>query len=178
MTLQFVEDLVQCSLLHDIGKLAIPDSILFTPNKFGHDEREIMKLHAIKGGKALEEAAEEVGAEASYLSVGTDVAYYHHEHWDGSGYPFGLEKEEIPLAARIVAIADVYDALTTERRYKKAYSHDAAVELITRENGKQFDPEVVEAFLEIAGEFRRIRDELSGSVSTERSDQSATATVQ
>lgn len=168
MTLQFVEDLVQCSVLHDIGKLAIPDSILFTPRKFKQDEREIMKQHAIKGGKALEEAADEVGKDASYLSVGADVAYYHHEHWDGTGYPFRLEKEQIPLAARIVAIADVYDALTTERRYKKAYSHDEAVELIAREKGKQFDPELVEAFLEVAGEFSRIRDELSGADSIER----------
>lgn len=177
MTVQFVEDLVQCSLLHDIGKLAIPDSILFTPRKFGHDERETMKQHALKGGRALQEAADEVGEEASYLSVGSDVAYYHHEHWDGSGYPFGLEKEQIPLAARIVAIADVYDALTTERRYKKAYSHDEATELIVQEKGKQFDPELVEAFMEIAGEFRRIRDELSGADSLEGSGISAPATI-
>jgi len=177
MTLQFMEDLVQCSVLHDIGKLAIPDSILFTPLKFGQDEREVMKLHALKGGKALEEAADEVGEDASYLSVGAEVAYYHHEHWDGTGYPFGLEREQIPLAARIVAIADVYDALTTERRYKKAYSHDAAVELIAREKGTQFDPELVEAFLEIAGEFRRIRDELSSADSKIRSRKSTTVTV-
>jgi PAS domain S-box-containing protein len=177
MTVQFVEDLVQCSVLHDIGKLAIPDSILFTPRKFGQDEREVMKQHAIKGGKALKEAADEVGEEASYLSVGTDVAYYHHEHWDGTGYPFGLEKDQIPLAARIVAVADVYDALTTKRRYKKAYSHDEAEELIAREKGKQFDPELVEAFLEIAEEFRHIRDELSGADSTEESSESGTATI-
>jgi putative two-component system response regulator len=158
MTEQFVEDLVQCSVLHDVGKVAIPDSILFNPRKFGIDEFEIMKQHAIHGGKALEEAAKEIGDEQSYLSLGKDVAYYHHEHWDGTGYPFGLKGEEIPLAARIVAIADVYDALTSERRYKLAFTHVEAVRMIAGLKGRQFDPELVDAFLEVAEEFRSIRD--------------------
>ncbi|MBM3298918.1 MAG: response regulator, partial [Deltaproteobacteria bacterium] len=105
MTDQFIEDLVQCSVLHDIGKVAIPDSILFNTDKFGIDEYEIMKQHAIHGGRALEEAAEKAGERESFLTVGKDVAYYHHERWDGKGYPFRLSGEEIPLAARIVAIA-------------------------------------------------------------------------
>jgi putative two-component system response regulator len=155
MTERFIEDLVQCSVLHDIGKVAIPDSILFNPRKFGTDEFEVMKEHTIFGGKALEEAALEIGDE-SYLSLGKDVAYYHHEHWDGTGYPFGLKDEQIPLAARIVAVADVYDALTTKRRYKNAFSHRDAVGLIVGSRGKQFDPDIVDAFLEVEDEFRRI----------------------
>lgn len=158
MTDEFVEDLVQCSVLHDVGKVGIPDSILFNPRKFGIDEFEIMKQHAIYGGKALEEAAKEIGEEQSYLSLGKDVAYYHHEHWDGTGYPLGLKGEDIPLAARIVAIADVYDALTSERRYKLAFTHSEAVRMIVGLKGRQFDPGLVDAFVEVAEEFRRIRD--------------------
>lgn len=158
MTERFVEDLVQCSVLHDVGKVGIPDSILFNPRKFGIDEFEIMKQHAIVGGKALEEAAKEIGDVQSYLSVGKDVAYYHHEHWDGSGYPFALKGEAIPLAARIVAIADVYDALTTERRYKTAFTHEEAVRMIVGLKGRQFDPSIVDAFIAIKDEFQSIRD--------------------
>jgi response regulator RpfG family c-di-GMP phosphodiesterase len=152
-------------VLHDIGKVAIPDAILFNPRKFGMDEYEIMKQHAIYGGRALEEAAHEADAGESYLTMGKDVAYYHHEHWDGSGYPFGLRGRDIPFAARIVAVADVYDALTTERRYKNAYSHDEACEIIVKEKGRKFDPDLVEVFLEVEEEFGRIRDAVSGQES-------------
>lgn len=169
MTKRFVEDLVQCSVLHDIGKVAIPDSILFNTRKFGMDEYEIMKQHTIHGGRALEEAAERVGEQESFLTMGKDVAYFHHERWDGKGYPFGLREQEIPLVARIVAIADVYDALTTERRYKRAFSHSEAREVIVAEKGKQFDPELVEAFLVAEQEFREIRDRFrSAHASQER----------
>jgi cyclic di-GMP phosphodiesterase len=160
LTQKFVDDLVQSSVLHDIGKVAIPDSILFNPRKFRMDEFEIMKQHAVRGGRALEEAESEIGEE-SFLSTGKEVAYYHHERWDGKGYPFGLREEEIPLAARIVAIADVYDALTTRRLYKRAYTHDESRTMIVEESGRQFDPEIVDAFLEVESEFRAIRDELT-----------------
>ncbi len=159
---QFIEDLVQCSVLHDIGKVAIPDDILFYPGRFSHAEFEIMKQHAVAGGKALEDAAAEVGEGENYLLIGRDVAYYHHERWDGSGYPFGLKADQIPLSARIVALADVYDALTTERRYKRAYSHREALQKISAERGLQFDPEVVDAFLEVEGAFRAIRETVLG----------------
>jgi len=168
MTNQFIEDLVQCSVLHDIGKVAIPDTILFNPKKFGVDEFAIMKQHAIHGGRALQEAADESGEPESFLTLGKDVAYYHHERWDGKGYPFGLKGEKIPLAARIVALADVYDALTTERRYKKAFSHDEARSVIGKERGKQFDPDLVDTFLEVEGEFRQVRDMISSSLSNGR----------
>lgn len=162
MTDQFIDNIVRCSVLHDIGKVAIPDSVLFNPGKFDGDEFEIMKRHPVYGGKALEEAAAEVGDEEDYLSVGRDVAFYHHEHWDGNGYPFGLKGEDIPLAARIVALADVYDAIRTERRYKEAYSHADALELIRQGKGKHFDPEVVDAMLEVEAEFAEIASSLSG----------------
>ena len=155
-TEDYTMDLVQCSVLHDIGKLVIPDSILFHPGKFGEDHFEIMKQHALYGGKALEEAAVEAGEGQSYLTLGRDVCYYHHERWDGSGYPFGLKGEEIPLPARVVSVADVYDALTTERRYKPAFTHEDASRVIEKESGRQFDPEIITAFIAVKPDFQRI----------------------
>ncbi len=156
MTYRFMEDLIRSSVLHDVGKVAMPDSILLSHSRFTEEEYTIMKLHPVYGGQALQEAVEKLGSE-SFLSMGRDVAYYHHERWDGAGYPFGLKGEAIPLAARIVALADVYDALTTKRRYKTAYSHEEAFDMIARESGKQFDPDLVDAFLAEEAEFKRIR---------------------
>ncbi len=156
MTEQFIDDLVQSSLLHDIGKVWLPDSILFNPGKFSGEEYEIMKQHCVCGAQALEQAADEA-EEDSFLSLGRDIAHYHHEWWDGTGYPSGLTGEEIPLAARVVAIADVYDALTMERRYKRAYTHEEACSLIVENRGLQFDPDLVDAFVEVAQEFRKVR---------------------
>jgi PAS domain S-box-containing protein len=161
LTFRFIDDIVQSSILHDIGKVALQDDILFHQGKFGADEFEQMKKHAEFGGKALEEAAEETG-EDSFLSMGRDIAYYHHERWDGKGYPYGLKGEAIPISARITAVADVYDALTSERRYKKAFAHAEAVAVIVAEKSGQFDPAIVEAFLEVESEFRRIRERISG----------------
>lgn len=174
LTSGFIEDLVQSSVLHDIGKVTIPDSILFNPRKFRVDEFEIMKQHTIRGGKALEEAANETG-EDSFLSIGKDVAFYHHERWDGNGYPYSLKEEDIPLAARIVSLADVYDALTTERLYKRAFSHEEAMTMIKEERGRQFDPEVVDAFMDIQDIFSKIREggELDSVNNTNRKEASA-----
>jgi response regulator RpfG family c-di-GMP phosphodiesterase len=158
MTEQFIDDLVQSSLLHDIGKVRLPDSILFKSGKFSSEEYDIMKQHCLCGGQALEEAAGET-EEDSFLALGRDIAYYHHERWDGTGYPSGLSGEEIPLAARVVAIADVYDALTMERRYKRAYTHEQASSLIVEKRGRQFDPDLVDAFVEMEHEFREIRQQ-------------------
>ena len=160
MTDKYIEHLVQSCVLHDIGKVALDDEILFNSDVFGEDEYKKMKLHTLYGGQALEEAANEAG-EDSFLSVGRDVAFYHHEHWDGSGYPFGIEGEEIPLAARIVAIADVYDAITTERRYKPAYPHEETCAIIIQARGKQFDPVLVDKFIEVEEDFKAIRQALS-----------------
>jgi len=162
MTREYIDDLVRSSMLHDIGKVTIPDAILMCREKFKPEEIAVMRKHPVFGGKALEEAEKKLG-EKSFLSIGSDVAYYHHEHWDGGGYPFGLRRDEIPLCARIVAIADVYDALTTERRYKSAFSHEEAFRIIVEGKGKQFDPELVEVFEEIEGEFKNIRNRFSKS---------------
>ncbi|MEW6347838.1 MAG: response regulator [Thermodesulfobacteriota bacterium] len=161
MTDQFVDDLVQASVLHDIGKVGIPDSILFSKEVFSEKDYETMKQHPITGGKALEDAARQTGEGRSLLSIGMDVAYFHHERWDGTGYPFGRKGEEIPLAARIVSIADVYDALTSKRRYKRAFAHEEALALITEGSSTQFDPDLVEAFREVHSEFQAIRQQLT-----------------
>jgi len=160
VTQRFIDDLVRSCVLHDIGKVAISDEILLSREKFGARERKIMEEHTIAGGEALKEAVEKLGKE-SFLTLGMEVAYFHHEHWDGNGYPQGLKGEAIPLSARIVAIADVYDALTTERRYKKAFSHEEAGRLIVERRGSQFDPEIVDVFLEVEAEFQRIRGTVS-----------------
>jgi PAS domain S-box-containing protein len=160
LTPQYIEDLVRSAVLHDIGKVSIPDSILLSPEGFSPEDHRIMMKHTIVGGKALEEAAERLG-ESSFLTLGMEVAYYHHERWDGSGYPFGLAGEAIPLSARIVSVADVYDALTTERRYKKAFSHESACAMIGEGKNAQFDPRLVDALMEAEKEFRTVRDTVS-----------------
>lgn len=142
---QFLLDLARSAPLHDIGKLAIPDGILLKPGRLTQEEREIMKQHTVLGAQALEFAAEQ--AEQSVLPrMSIDVARHHHEQFDGSGYPDGLVGTQIPLAARIVALADVYDAVTTKRVYKDAQSPQTAREIIRSEKGGHFDPVIVEAF--------------------------------
>jgi len=159
---EFVGMLYLSSPLHDIGKVGIPDSILLKPGRLTPDEFEIMKTHAVIGGETLRAADAEAGS-GSFLAVGRDIAFYHHERWDGAGYPEGLPGEHIPLAARIVAIADVYDALSSKRPYKEAWPHEKAVQTIAEERGTQFDPVVVDAFLAREGAFRQIRNALHES---------------
>jgi putative two-component system response regulator len=141
----FAEQVFQSSPLHDIGKVGIPDAI-FKPGKLTPQEFEIMKAHTIIGGDTLRAADIEAGQE-SFLAMGRDIAYHHHERWDGKGYPFGMSGEEIPLAARLVAVSDVYDALSSKRPYKEAFSHEKSREIIFEGRGTQFDPEIVDAFL-------------------------------
>jgi len=139
-------DEAQCDLIlnaspmHDIGKIGIPDAILLKPGKLEPDEWEIMKSHATIGAKLLS------GDESELFRMSQEIALSHHEKWDGSGYPSGLKGEEIPLSGRIAALADVFDALTSERPYKKAWSIEAALELIQENSGKHFDPNLVEVF--------------------------------
>jgi putative two-component system response regulator len=156
----FVQMLYMTSPLHDIGKVGIPDSILLKPGKLTRDEFEVMKQHAVIGGSTLEAA---VGAHpnAKYLQIARDIAFTHHEKFDGTGYPYGLKGEEIPLCGRIVALSDVYDALTTARVYKPAYSHEVARNIILDGNGTHFDPEIVEAFLANEERFIEIHEQLS-----------------
>ncbi|HRK34896.1 MAG TPA: two-component system response regulator [Candidatus Hydrogenedentes bacterium] len=155
----FVETLYYSSPLHDIGKVGIPDAILLKPGKLSNEEFDIMKTHALIGGDTLRAADEEAGGN-SFLAMGRDIAYSHHEKWDGSGYPYGLLGPDIPLAARIVALGDAYDAMTTKRPYKEPFSHEKTRQIILEGAGRHFDPEVVEAFLKREQKFIRIQQEL------------------
>ncbi|ABW67225.1 HD-GYP domain-containing protein [Desulfosudis oleivorans] len=145
ITDRYINDISVSSVLHDIGKVGMPDTILFKPGPLTSEEFEIIKQHALLGGEAIEKTEGLIQGE-SFLNLGKIIAYCHHERWDGSGYPMGLAGEEIPLAARIVALADVYDALTTRRVYKDAIPHEAARAIIVAEKGRHFDPDVVDAF--------------------------------
>lgn len=157
---QFVKNIFNASPLHDIGKVGIPDSILLSPHKFTPEEFDIMKTHTTIGAETLSEVNLKFG-DNSFIRMGTVIARSHHERWDGRGYPDGLAGEEIPLSARIMAIADVYDALTSKRAYKEAFSQEKSVEIIREGRGTQFDPVVTDVFLELAGEFANVRISLN-----------------
>ncbi|WP_260258643.1 response regulator [Vibrio intestinalis] len=142
--------------LHDIGKVGIVDSILLKPGKLTDEEFTEMKKHAAYGKDAIEAAEGSLGIADNFLTFAKEIAYSHHEKWDGSGYPEGISGEQIPVSARLMAIADVYDALISARVYKPAFSHEKAVEIITEGKGSHFDPIMVEAFEEIADQFNQI----------------------
>jgi len=142
-----IENIFLTSPLHDIGKVAIPDYVLLKPGRLNDNEFSIMKSHAEIGYKTLNEAIQKA-PRANYLRVAAQIARYHHEQYNGSGYPKGLKGDKIPLAARIFAIADVYDALVSRRPYKEAFTHDRAISIIKDGNGNHFDPMVVEAFMD------------------------------
>lgn len=154
----FIQQIYQSSPLHDIGKVGIPDQILLKPGKLTVAEFDLMKTHTLIGGNTLQAADQEAGGN-SFLSMGRDIAFYHHEKWDGSGYPYGLSEDAIPLAARIVALADVYDALATKRPYKEPMDHETSKKIIVEGRGKHFDPVVVDAFLAREARFFEIRDQ-------------------
>jgi len=159
ITDKYIENIFYSSPLHDIGKVGIPDKILLKPAKLTEEEFEIMKTHTIIGGKTLEDAEKQLvkgDKKESFLSMGKNIAYYHHERWDGNGYPFKLKGENIPLSARIVSIADVYDAVTNKRVYKDAMSHKDAVELIIEGREKQFDPVLIDIFKQNREKFFEI----------------------
>lgn len=148
----FIKNIVYASPLHDIGKVSIPDNILLKPGKLTPEEFEEMKKHTIYGAQTLEEVYKRFGSN-EFLKMGIDIAKYHHERYDGKGYPEGLAGEKIPLSARIMAIADVYDALSSKRTYKEAYPHEKCIEIIKEGKGTQFDPSLVDAFLLVQDEF-------------------------
>jgi response regulator RpfG family c-di-GMP phosphodiesterase len=152
---QTIELLYKSAPLHDIGKVGIPDRILLKPGKLDAEEFEIMKTHASLGGEALERAEAELGG-TSFLHFAHEIATSHHEKWDGSGYPRGLKGDEIPISGRLMAVADVYDALISKRIYKPAFPHEKAMEIIREGHGKHFDPDVVDALLAIEEEFKTI----------------------
>ena len=149
-----IQLLFKSAPLHDVGKVAIPDAILLKPGKLNADEWEIMKQHSTAGRNAIVTAARELGeSDGTFLGFAAEIAYCHHERWDGRGYPRGLAGEAIPLSARLMAVADVYDALISKRVYKDAYSHQQSIDLMAAERGSHFDPDVLDAMLSIAGQF-------------------------
>ena len=155
---QYIDDIYQSSILHDIGKVGTPDALLLKPAKLTKEEFNIIKRHTLMGGDAIKAIESQIEGQ-SFLAMGKEIAYNHHEKWDGSGYPRGLKGEAIPLSARIISLADVYDALTTKRFYKEAYSHDKAKRMIMELKGKHFDPEIVDAFLAVQATFNHVRRE-------------------
>ncbi|MBQ4863556.1 two-component system response regulator [Pseudoalteromonas sp. MMG013] len=156
LTVKLINIFYKSAPLHDIGKVGIPDNILLKPGKLDFDEFEVMKQHTDFGFKAIENAESEMGADDTFLKVAKEIAHYHHEKWDGSGYPDGLKGEAIPLSARLMAIADVYDALISKRVYKDAMTHEQAMKIIAEGRGSHFDPDMIDAFFEIETEFYEI----------------------
>lgn len=153
----FIEDIYAASPLHDIGKVGIVDSVLLKPGKLTAEEWVVMKTHPIIGAATLREVDRQHPGN-SLIRMGIDIAESHHERWDGTGYPYGLKSTEIPLVARILALGDVYDALTSKRCYKEAFDHEKSRAIVEENNGTLFDPEVVEAFLATEDEFKRVRE--------------------
>ncbi len=155
LTEEYIKTIVDTCPLHDIGKVGIPDKILLKPGKLTPEEFEIMKTHVVLGMNALkfELGNQEV---PQFLKVAIDCISGHHEKFDGKGYPLGLAGQDIPLPGRLMAIADVYDALISKRVYKEAFNHQFALDLITSESGKHFDPDIVDAFLEIEASIKAI----------------------
>ena len=145
--------------LHDIGKVGIPDSILLKPAALTQQEFDIMKMHTVLGRNAIIAAEKVLGQPDSFFQFAKELVYSHHECWDGAGYPQGLSGDEIPVSARIMSIADVYDALTSKRVYKSAFPHDIAMGIIRDDSGKHFDPDMVDAFLSLQNTFRLISDQ-------------------
>ena len=174
ITPSFIKLIGISSALHDIGKVGVEDSILLKPGRLQAEERFVMQLHTEIGGRCIREIERRLGP-SNFLQMAREIASYHHERWDGTGYPKGLAGEEIPLAARIVAIADVYDALVTERVYKDAFPHEKCVQLIREEAGRQFDPTLVDVFLEIESEFQSVAQRCADTTGPVRSESSPVA---
>jgi putative two-component system response regulator len=165
LTDPFIRDLYNAAPLHDIGKVGISDLILLKPDRHTPEEFEIMKTHTTIGAHTLQGVGEKYPRN-SFVIMGAEIAHSHHERWDGSGYPRGLAGDTIPLAAQIMAVADVYDALRTPRRYKQAFDHETSVIIMTKGDGRtkptHFDGRILPVFSEIAGEFDAIYKKLKG----------------
>ncbi len=156
LTEHTINTLFKSAPLHDIGKVGIPDRILLKPGRFTPDEFEVMKTHTTLGRDAIAHAEEALGTKVEFLSMAKDIAFYHQEKWDGSGYPEGLVGEAIPVSARLMAVADVYDALISRRVYKEGMPHAAAVDIIRQGRGQHFDPDMVDTFIALQDEFLAI----------------------
>lgn len=163
LTDQQIEVLYKSAPLHDIGKVGIPDRILLKPGKFTPDEFEIMKTHAVLGYNAIAHAEQQLCTPVDFLSCAKEIALSHQEKWDGSGYPYGLKGDDIPISARLMAVADVYDALISRRVYKEGMPHEKAVAIIQEGRGTHFDPDIADAFLSIHQDFYAIASQFSDS---------------
>ncbi len=150
-----IDILYKSAPLHDIGKVAVRDEVLLNPGKLTDDAFEQMKKHTIYGRDTILAAQKKLG-NTSFLRIAREIAYTHHEKWDGTGYPQGIKGNEIPISGRLMAVADVYDAFISKRSYKPAFSHEEALKMILENKGKHFDPDVVDAFTELADTFRKI----------------------
>lgn len=158
-----IDILFKSAPLHDIGKVGIPDRILLKPGRFEPHEFEIMKTHCKLGRDAIQHAEDQLGLEVEFLHYAKEIAYSHQEKWDGSGYPEGWAGDAIPISARLMAVADVYDALISRRVYKDSMSHEKAVAIIAEGRGSHFDPDIVDAFLELTEQFRAVALEYADS---------------
>ena len=161
LTAETIQSIFKSAPLHDIGKVGIPDSILLKPGKLDFDEFEIMKTHTTLGRDAIVHAEQELGESIAFLRHAKEIAYSHQEKWDGSGYPQGLAGEAIPLSARLMALADVYDALISRRVYKPPFSHEKASQIIREGRGSHFDPDIVDGFVQISEAFAQIAQQYS-----------------
>ncbi len=155
LTDEYISDVVRSAPLHDVGKIEVPDALLNKPGKLTDEEFAQMKNHTIAGKKIIARSAEAV-AESDYLKEAEQLAAYHHERWDGRGYPYGISGDEIPISARVMAVADVFDALVSKRSYKEGFPIEKALDIIREGIGSQFDPQVAEAFLKAEPEIRRV----------------------
>lgn len=167
ITNDYIETLGLASSLHDIGKVGIPDYVLLKPGKFDAEERVIMETHSQVGAECLSAIEAQLGDD-DFLSMAHEIALWHHEKFDGTGYPTKLAGETIPLSARIVAVADVYDALISPRVYKRPMAHEQAVSIILKDSGSHFDPQIVAAFQAVEPQFRKITDLFHQSLSDQR----------
>ena len=158
-----IDMLFKSAPLHDIGKVGIPDRILLKPGRFEPHEFEIMKTHTTLGRDAIQHAEDQLGMPVEFLQYAKEIAYGHQEKWDGSGYPLGLAGDAIPLSARIMAVADVYDALISRRVYKEGMPHEKAVDIMREGRGTHFDPDILDTFLGLLDEFQRIAQKFADS---------------
>jgi HD-GYP domain-containing protein (c-di-GMP phosphodiesterase class II) len=159
---QFLKAIGISAVLHDIGKVGVPDAILLKPGGLSEIERRRMQEHTVIGSECLKQIEARLG-NSNFLQMARQIALYHHERWDGEGYPKHLSGDTIPLVARIVALADIYDALSVKRVYKEAYPHEECVSIIRAEAGKHLDPAIVDVFLKIEDDFRTIADQFANA---------------
>ena len=153
---EYIDTLFQAAPLHDIGNAGIPDRILLKPGALTNDELDIIKTHPVLGRNTIDQIRKNAGVEMAFLEVAREIVYSHHERWDGSGYPQGIAGDAIPPSARLMAIADAYDALTNRRVYREGVPHDVAVQQIFQQRAAHFDPDMVDALIEIQDEFLTI----------------------